>query len=81
MKEQAGERIKSRLVLEAIAAAESIEISEEDYEAELARMAELYNMELDQLKATIGDEEKESISQDMANQKAVDLIVEAAKEA
>lgn len=80
MKGQAEERIQSRLVLEAVAAAESLEVSDEDYEAEIARMSELYNMEVDQLKATIGEEEVDSIKQDMVNQKAVDLIVDAAVE-
>lgn len=80
MKVQAEERIKSRLVLEAVAAAEGLEVSDEDYEAELAKMADLYNMELDKLKETVGEDEKESITQDMVNQKAVDLMVEAAIE-
>lgn len=80
MKVQAEDRIKSRLVLEAVAVAEELTVSDEDYEAELARMAELYNMELDKLKETLGDDENESIKQDMVNQKAVDLIVEAAVE-
>ena len=80
MKVQAEERIKSRLVLEAIAQAEGLEVSDEDYDAELAKMAELYNMELDKLNESIGEDEKESITQDMLNQKAVNLIVEAAKE-
>ncbi len=80
MKVQAEDKIKSRIVLEAIANAEGLTIDDETYEAELAKMAELYNMELDKLKASIGDDEKESITQDMLNQKAVELIVEAAKE-
>lgn len=77
MKIQAEDRLKSRFVLETIAATENLEVSEEEYEAELAKMAELYNMELDKLKETLGNDEKESITQDMVNQKAVDLIVEA----
>lgn len=80
MKVQAEDRIKSRLVLEAVASAEGLEVSDEDYDAELAKMAELYNMELEKLNESIGNDEKESITQDMLNQKAVELIVEAAKE-
>lgn len=80
MKGQAIEKIQSRLVLEAIAGAEGIEVSDEAYEEELVNMAELYNMEIDKLKESIGDEEKESIKQDMMNQKALDLVVESAKE-
>ena len=80
MKVQAEDRIKSRLVLEAVAAAEGLSVSEEDYDAEIAKMAEMYNMELDKLKESLGAEEKDSITQDMLNQKAVDLIVDAAVE-
>lgn len=79
MKGQAVDKIKSRLVLEAIATAENLEVTDEAYEEELAKMAELYNMELDKLKESIGDEEKDSIKQDMLNQKALDLVMEAAK--
>lgn len=80
MKIQAEDRLKSRFVLETIAATENLEVSEEEYEAELAKMAELYNMEIDKLKETLGNDEKESITQDMVNQKAVALIVEASVE-
>ncbi len=80
MKVQAEDRIKSRLVLEAVAAAEGLSVSDEDYDAEIAKMAEMYNMELDKLKESLGAEEKDSITQDMLNQKAVDLIVDAAVE-
>ncbi|MDF1618548.1 trigger factor [Petrocella sp. FN5] len=80
MKGQAIEKIKVRLVLEAIAKAENIEVTDEAVEAELVTMAEQYNMDLAVLKETIGEEEKESIRQDMLNQKALDLVVEASKE-
>ena len=50
VKPQALERIKSRLVLEAIAAAEKIEATEEDYEKELETMAEVYQMEVSMVK-------------------------------
>lgn len=80
MKVQATEKIQTRLVLEAVAKAEGLSVDDETYEAELAKMAEMYNMEIDKLKEAIGEDEKESITQDILNQKAVDLIVEAAKE-
>jgi trigger factor len=80
MKGQAIEKIKVRLVLEAIAKEENLEVSDEAVEAELVTMAEQYNMDLAVLKETIGDEEKDSIRQDMLNQKALDLVVEASKE-
>lgn len=80
MKPDALKRIQSGLVLEAIAEAEHIEISDEDVNAEIENMAGMYNMEADKLKEMIGDSEKENMKKDLAIQKAVDLIVEKAEE-
>lgn len=80
MRPQAVKRIQSRLVLEAIVKAEAITVSDEDVTKEFEKMAETYKMELDKLKELIGEKEKEQIIMDMAVQKAVDLVVEAAKE-
>ena len=76
---QALKRIQSRLVLEAVVAAENIETSDEDLEKELEKMAEMYQMEADKLKELVGEEEKKQIALDLAVQKAVDLIVDSAK--
>ena len=73
-------RIKSRLVLEAVAKAENIEVSDDDINAELEKMAETYQMEPDKLKDMVGDEEKKAIRLDIAVQKAVDLVRDAAVE-
>ncbi len=78
MRPQALKTIQVRLVLEAIVKAENITVSDEDYEKEVATMAESYKMEADKLKALIGEKEKEQIIMDMAVQKAVDLIGETA---
>ncbi len=80
MRPQAIKRIQSRLVLEGIVKAENITVSDEDVEKEFEKMAETYKMELDKLKELIGEKEKEQIIMDMAVQKAVDLVVEAATE-
>ena len=80
VKPQALLRIQSRLVLEEIVKAENIIASDEDVEKELENMAAMYQMEIDKLKELIGDTEKEQIALDMAVQKAVDMVVEAAKE-
>ena len=77
---EAERRIKSRLVLEAVAKAENIEVSEDDLNAELEKMAETYQMEPDKLKDLVGDSEKEAIKLDIAVQKAVDLVRDAAVE-
>ncbi len=78
MKPQAVKRIETRLVLEAIAKAEAIEISEEKFEAELVKMSEMYSMELDQIKEFMGEAEKEQMKDDMAVQEAVTFLKEAA---
>ena len=80
MKPQAKKRIESRLVLEAVAAAENLEASEEDIEAEMNRMAESCKMELDRLKELISEEEKKNMRQDLSIQKAIELVTEAAVE-
>ncbi len=79
MKPQAEKRIKTRLVLEKIAETENVEVTEEDINNELEKMASMYKMEVDKLKEYMGDAEKESIKKDLAVQKAVDLLVASAK--
>ncbi len=81
MQPQAKQRIESRLVLEAVAKAEAITVSDEEYEGEIEKMASMYQMEKDKLMEMIGETEKENITSDIAVQKAVDLVVESAKEA
>ena len=80
VKPQAEERIKSRLVLEAIAKAEKIEATEEDYEKELETMAEVYQMEVDKVKELMGEREKKNIMQDLAVRKAAEFVADNAKE-
>lgn len=77
---EAERRIKSRLVLEAIAKAENIEVSDDELKEELSKMAEMYQMEVDKLSELVGDSEKEAIKLDIAVQKAVDMVTEAAVE-
>ena len=76
LRPQALKRIQTRLVLEAIAKKEAIEVGEDKIEAELARMAEMYKMEVDKLKEFMGDNEKEQMKQDMAVQEAVTFLVD-----
>lgn len=78
---QAMKRIQSRLVLEAIVAAENITVSEEEIAAEMQKMADAYKMELSKVQELIGEEEKKQLTQDLAVQKAIDLVSEQAKEA
>ena len=80
MKPQALKRIQSRLVLEAIAKAEAIQVSEEELEKEIQDMATSYQMEADKLKALLTDKDKENMKSDIAVSKAADLVAESAKE-
>lgn len=79
MKPQAERRIKTRLVLEAVVAAEHIEVTEEKIDEEITKMAEAYKMEADKLKEYMGDFEKEQLKKDLAVQAAVDFLVAEAK--
>lgn len=80
LKPQAEQRIKTRLVLEAVAKAENIEASEEEYTAEIRKMAESYQMEEDKITEMIGDFEQKSIKEDICIRKALELAVESAVE-
>ena len=80
MKPQAEKRIKSRLVLEAVAKAENIEVSEEEFKEEINKMAEAYQMEAAKLEEMIGQFETKAIKEDLAIKKAVDFVIENAVE-
>lgn len=80
MKPQAIERIQSRLVLEAIVAAENIEATEDEFKAEMEKMASMYQMEVDNLIDSVGEYEKKGIMKDIAVTKAVKFVVDAAVE-
>jgi len=81
VKPQALSRIQSRLVLEAVVKAENIEATEEDFDAEVKKMAEMYQMEEDKVRETLGENGKKQIMQDLAVTKAVEFVVANAKEA
>lgn len=76
MKPDALKRIQNSLVLEAIAKDQDIQISEEEIEEELGKMAQMYGMPVDELKKLVGDSEKDSIKLDLSIQKAVKLVME-----
>lgn len=77
---QAEMRIKSRLVLEAVAAAEKLEAAEEDYEKEIEKMASMYQMEADKVKEMVGENGKTEIMKDLAVTKAAEFVTAQAKE-
>ena len=77
---QALKRIQSRLVLEAVAAAEKMEVSEEEFEEELKTMGEVYQMEPDKVKELLGENGAKQVREDLCIKKAVEFVVEHAKE-
>ncbi len=83
MKEQtrpdAEKRIRTRLVLEAVAKAENIQISDEKVDEEVAKMAEAYKMEVEKLKSYMSESDVKQMKEDLAVQQAVDLLVAEAK--
>ena len=80
MKPQALKRIQTRLVLEKVAEAENIQPSEEEITEEIQKMADAYKMEANKIREAIGESGLEQMKKDMAVQKAVTVIADAAVE-
>lgn len=80
VKPQAEKRIQSRLVLEAIVAAENIEVSDEEFDQEIETMAEVYQMDASKVKEMLGEKEMKNIRQDLAVRKAAAFVAENANE-
>ena len=77
MKVEAEQRVRGSLTLEAIAKAENLEANEEDINAELQKMADMYNMTVENIKAALGS--LEGINADLQVKKAIDFLVENSK--
>lgn len=77
MKEEAVNRVRVNLTLEAIAKAENLDVTEEEVNAELENMAGMYNMTVDSIKQALGG--LEGIKADLKLKKAVDFLVENKK--
>ena len=80
VKPQALKRIQSRLVLEAVVAAENLTATEEDFEEEVKTMAEIYQMEADKVKELLGENGKKQVLNDICVKKAAEFVVDNAKE-
>ena len=78
-KDLAKKRIQTRLVLEAIAKAEALDVTEEELDTEYKKMAEQYGMEVEQIKQYMGEEDAKNLKLDLATQKAIDLLLAEAK--
>lgn len=75
----AEKRIKTRLVLEKVAEAENIQVSDEDYNSQIEKMAADYNTDAEKFKKFIDESQETQIKEDMKVQKAIDLLVDQAK--
>lgn len=75
LRERAEKQVKVRLALEGVAKAENIEVSAEDVEAEYAKCAEQYKVDVDTVKKSIPES---AIKEDLAVSKAMDLVKENA---
>ena len=80
MKPQALKRIQSRLVLEAVAAAENIEVSDDEVNEKIDEMAKMYGMDAATIKESIGEAEINQMKEDIKVEKAVELVTDAAVE-
>ncbi|WP_214481503.1 trigger factor [Bacillus sp. SM2101] len=78
MKEEAEKRVKINLTLEAIAAAENFDVTDEEIEKELENMAGMYNMPIEEIKKMLGN--LDSIKGDLKIRKSIDFLVENRKD-
>ena len=78
-KDSAKKQIAGRLVLEAVAAAEGITVTDEDMEQKYADMAKQYDMEVEKIKSFMDEESVKSMKEDLLTERALDLLVAAAK--
>ena len=80
IKVQAVKSLETRLVLEAIAKTENIEVGEERLDEEIAKMAKNYQMDADKMKEFMGEEEKKQMKEDIAVQEAITFLTNNAVE-
>ncbi|AZB43837.1 trigger factor [Bacillus sp. FJAT-42376] len=79
MNEDAAKRVKFNLTLEAVAAAENLEVTDAEVEEELSKMAEMYNMPVESIKQALGS--TDAVKEDLKIRKAIDFLVENSKTA
>ncbi|MFC0522420.1 trigger factor [Pontibacillus salicampi] len=80
MREDASKRVKTNLVLEAIAESESVQVTDEDVNEELENMASMYQTDVDQLKQMLGGN-TDMVEEDLKIKKAIDFLVAESKSA
>ena len=78
-REEAVRNVKTSLVIEAIAKAEAVEVSEEEVNAEVEKMAASYNMTVDQVKEALRASDLKDMEGQLKIRKTIDLLVDSAK--
>lgn len=78
-REEAEKRVRTTLVLEKIQKEENLEVSDEDWTAEVARMAGLRNKSVEEFEASLQEADKEYFRNNILLQKTVDFLVDNAK--
>ena len=78
-REEAVKNVKTSLVIEAIAKAEGVEVSEEEVNAEVEKMAAAYNMTVDQVKEALRPTDLKDMEGQLKIRKTIDLLVDSAK--
>ena len=79
MRDDALNRVKGSLIMEAIAKAENLVASDEEFEKEVSQMAENYKMEVEKLKKSLREEDKEYIKETIGAKKTMDFLLENSK--
>lgn len=78
LRDSAEARVRTSLVLEAIAAKEDIQASDEEIDEEIGRMAQLYGMTKEDLKGRIAPGENSFVAESVVRNKTIALLTEKA---
>ncbi|WP_434798132.1 trigger factor [Terrisporobacter vanillatitrophus] len=78
-RDEAIRNVKTSLVIEAIAKAEDVQVSEEEVDSEVAKMAESYNMTVEQVKEALRPTDLKDMEGQLKIRKTIDLLVDSAK--
>ncbi|WP_419725772.1 trigger factor [Terrisporobacter petrolearius] len=78
-RDEAVKNVKTSLVIEAIAKAEDVQVSEEEVDAEVQKMSEAYNMTVEQVKEALRPTDLKDMEGQLKIRKTIDLLVDSAK--
>lgn len=76
---EAEKRVKTRMILRAISEQENIEATDEEVDADIQKMADMYKIEKDKLMGILGDDASKMMKKDIAMRKTIDYLYDQAK--